>query len=70
MKDKARSYGELPATGYVRQAQLVPAIVPVSSATFWRWVKTGKFPAPVKLSQRVTAWQVEGVRQWLADRAA
>ena len=31
--------GELPATGYVRQSQLIPAIVPFSSATLWRNVK-------------------------------
>jgi predicted DNA-binding transcriptional regulator AlpA len=41
------------------------AIVPISSATFWRKVRAGKFPAPVKLSERVTAWRAEDVRQWL-----
>ncbi len=57
--------GELPATGYVRQAQLIPAIVPFSSATLWRKVKTGDFPQPVKLSERITAWRVEDVRAWM-----
>jgi prophage regulatory protein len=57
--------GQLPATGYVRQAQLIPAILPFSSATFWRKVKAGTFPAPVKLSQRVTAWRVDDVRAWM-----
>jgi prophage regulatory protein len=56
---------QLPETGYLRQAQLIPVIVPVSAATLWRWVKAGKFPAPVKLSERVTAWSVESVRAWL-----
>jgi prophage regulatory protein len=62
--------GELPANGYVRQSQLIPAIIPVSSATFWRWIKAGKFPAPVKLSERVSAWPVESVRAWLAAQEA
>jgi len=60
--------GQLPATGYVRQAQLVPIIVPFSAATLWRKVKAGEFPKPVKLSQRVTAWRVEDVRQWMQAR--
>ena len=68
--------GRLPESGYIRQAELigkpkagVPAIVPVSSATLWRMVKAGDFPPPVKLSQRVTAWPVESVRSWMADRS-
>ena len=32
-------------------------IVPFSSATLWRKVKTGAFPSPVKLSERVTAFR-------------
>lgn len=57
----------LPATGYVRQAQLVPHIIPFSAATLWRKVKAGTFPAPVKLSAGVTAWKVEDVRAWMAE---
>jgi len=43
--------------------------VPFSSATLWRKVKSGEFPAPKKLSERVTAWRVEDVRQWLNTQA-
>ena len=63
-------FGELPAAGYVRQAQLIPDILPFSSATLWREVKAGSFPTPVKLSRRVTAWRVEDVRQWMLSRTA
>lgn len=62
MPKTASPIGELLATGYIRQAQLIPAIIPVSSPTLWRMVKAGTFPAPVKLSARVTAWRVEDVR--------
>jgi prophage regulatory protein len=58
---------DLPAAGYVRQSQLIPSIVPFSSATLWRRVKDGTFPRPVKLSARVTAWSVSAVRAWLAN---
>ncbi len=64
------SLGELPVTGFVRQSQLIPSVVPFSSATLWRKVKAGEFPRPVKLSERVTAWRVEDVRAWMLSRAA
>jgi predicted DNA-binding transcriptional regulator AlpA len=58
----------LPAMGYVRQSQLIPAIIPISSATLWREVCSGEFPKPVKLSARITAWRVEDVREWMKSR--
>ena len=61
-------FGSLPAIGYVRQSQLIPAILPFSSATLWRMVKNRTFPAPVKLSERVTAWKVESIREWMQSR--
>jgi len=69
MAQNSRSFGELPATAYVRQAQLIPVPVPFSSATLWRRVKAGTFPRPVKLAERVTAWRVADVRRWLANPA-
>lgn len=56
---------DLPTTGYVRESKLVPHILPVSRATLWRMVKADKFPKPIKLSSRITAWRVEDVRAWL-----
>lgn len=65
----ASTFDNLPASGYIRQAQLIPAVVPFSSATLWRKCKSGQFVAPVKLSSRVTAWNVGAVRQWLEKQA-
>jgi predicted DNA-binding transcriptional regulator AlpA len=55
----------LPSTGYVRQSQLIPNILPFSPATLWRKVKNGSFPAPVKLSERITAWNVNDIKDWM-----
>lgn len=62
----------LPQTGYVRQPLLVgdskngaPGILPFSASTLWRRVRAGTFPAPVKLSDRITAWKAEDIRKWL-----
>jgi prophage regulatory protein len=60
--------GEPPPTGYYRQSQLIPGIIPFSSATLWRKVKAGTFPAPVKLSERVTAWRAADVAAWMQAR--
>lgn len=65
MAKRLNRFGELPATGYVREFHLIPGALPFSTATLWRKVKAGTFPKPVKLSERVTAWRVEDVREWL-----
>lgn len=59
------TFDTMPDAGYLRQAQLIPHVVPFSSATLWRKCKAGEFPKPVKLSERVTAWEVGAVRHWL-----
>jgi predicted DNA-binding transcriptional regulator AlpA len=63
------SFDSLPDTGFLRQAQLIPHVVPISSATLWRGVVSGAFPRPVKLSERVTAWRVGDVRKWMDSKA-
>ncbi len=39
----------------------IPAIIPVSRSTFLNWVKSGKAPAAIKLSERTTAWKIEDI---------
>jgi predicted DNA-binding transcriptional regulator AlpA len=65
MASNPKPYGAMPATGYMRQSQLIPTIFPFSSATLWRMVKAGTFPRPVKLGPRITAWRVEDIRELL-----
>lgn len=31
--------------------------IPVSKSTFWAGIKKGKFPKPVKLTERTSAWR-------------
>lgn len=40
----------------------------LSRSTLYARVKTGGFPAPVKLGERAVAWSVESVRTWIAER--
>jgi prophage regulatory protein len=61
----------LPLTGLVRLQQIVgdpnaappiPAVIPVSKSTWWAGVRSGRYPKPVKLGERVTAWRWEDIR--------
>ena len=70
-------FDALPDSAFIRESQLVqspkrpetPAPLPFSAPTLWRKVKAGTFPAPVKLSERVTAWNVGTVRAWMTAQA-
>nr|WP_297383454.1 AlpA family phage regulatory protein [uncultured Roseateles sp.] len=62
------SHLDLPATGFLRQPQVL-AFVPISKSTLWRRIKARTFPLPLKLSPRVTVWRVEDVRNWIAQQA-
>ena len=55
-------------TGFLRERQIRPGMVPVAHSTFWQWIKEEKFPAPVKLSERVTAWRVADVQAWIDNQ--
>lgn len=50
----------LPETGFVR-LPVVLAHIPVSRSLWWEGVRTGRFPKPVKLAPRVTAWRAEDI---------
>jgi prophage regulatory protein len=51
----------LPETGFVRLSSILK-IIPVGKSTWWEGIKTGRFPKPVKLGTRITAWRVEDIR--------
>jgi predicted DNA-binding transcriptional regulator AlpA len=51
----------LPETGFVRLPTIL-RIYPIGRSTWWQGVKDGKFPKPVKLGERTTAWRVEDIK--------
>ena len=57
----------LPSKGYLRIKQILPNPVPVSPATWWEWVRSGKAPKPYKLGPKITAWKAEDIHQFLDD---
>lgn len=58
----------LPAEGYVRLPSIL-AVFPVSQTTWLNGVKDGKYPKPVKLGARTSAWKVEDIRKLLEGAA-
>ena len=58
---------ELPQTGFLRLSAIVAphGPIPVSKSTWWAGVKDGRYPKPVKLSTRITAWRVEDIRAFI-----
>lgn len=71
----------LPETGFLRLPQIVgkpatkkapaiPAVIPVCKSTWWAGVRTGRYPRPVKLGPRTTAWRVEDIRALIEREAA
>ncbi|MFC5741193.1 helix-turn-helix transcriptional regulator [Dyella tabacisoli] len=71
----------LPETGYLRlpqivgkpateTAQAIPALIPVSKSTWWAGVRSGRYPKPTKLGERITAWRVEDIRALIEKMAA
>lgn len=57
---------KLPETGFLRINQVL-TIIPVSKSSWWAGVKTGRYPTPVKLGPRTTAWSVESLRALIAS---
>ena len=53
---------------FVRQADLIPGMLPFSPATLWRKVKKGEFPQPISLSAGVTAWRRADIEAWIHAR--
>ncbi|MBQ9105920.1 MAG: AlpA family phage regulatory protein [Mailhella sp.] len=51
---------ELPVIGFLRLPQVLE-IIPVSKSTWCQGGKDGRFPKPVKLGPKTTAWRVEDI---------
>lgn len=69
----------LPDLGFLRLRQIigdkkasppVAPLYPVSRSSWWAGVKDGRYPAPVKLGPRTTAWRATDIRALLQNVGA
>jgi predicted DNA-binding transcriptional regulator AlpA len=65
----ASSFQNLPNTGFLRLRSIIGpnGLIPVGRSTWWAGVKSGRFPKPVKLGARITAWRVEDIRSFIEN---
>ncbi len=54
----------IPDIGFLRLPEILE-IIPVSKSTWWSGVKSGRFPKPVKLGPRTTAWSCASIREYV-----
>ena len=52
----------IPETGFVRLSQVL-SVIPIGKTCWWEGVKSGRFPKPIKLTERCTAWRAEDIRE-------
>jgi predicted DNA-binding transcriptional regulator AlpA len=62
--DALKNFDLLPDSAHVRQP-VVEALFGCSGSTVWRMVKRKNLPAPRKLSERISAWNVGELRKKL-----
>ncbi|GEO17858.1 helix-turn-helix transcriptional regulator [Microvirga aerophila] len=62
---------QLPLTGFVRLPGILApnGPIPISKSTWWAGIKDGRYPKPVKLGPRITAWRVEDIRALITEAA-
>lgn len=60
-----------PKAGLVRLKDILAPTgpIPVSRSTWWAGVKDGRFPRPVKLGPKTTAWRAEDIRALFEHQA-
>ena len=67
MTDQLKSESVFVA-GFLRLPQVL-AIYPVSKSTWWAGVRDGRFPKPVRLSRRCTAWRTSDIRDLIEGKS-
>lgn len=67
-KEVYNSKNLLPSEGFIR-LNIVIKTCGIARSTVWAWVKQGRFPKPIKISPKVSAWNVQDIRMWLANPA-
>ena len=67
-------FNNFPSSGFVRIDQIIGnpekgfvPVIPVKKATWWKGVKEGVFPRPLKILPQVTVWRAEDILAYIAS---
>ena len=58
----------LPDQGFVRLPQVL-AMIPVSRSSWYAGIKSGRFPKPVALGPRTSAWKISDIKALIEQSA-
>jgi predicted DNA-binding transcriptional regulator AlpA len=61
------SQSTIPTTGYIRRFRMA-VMLGISLATLDRWVRNGTMPKPMKLGEKITAFDAVEINRWLEER--
>jgi prophage regulatory protein len=48
----------------------ITPIIPISKTAWWKGVAEGKYPQPIKLSEKVTVWRADEVQKLVDEICA
>lgn len=54
----------LPRSGFLRLSSIIAPAgpLPIGRSTWWRGVKSGRFPKPIKLGPNTTVWKADDIQ--------
>lgn len=61
-----KSGGETDEGALLRERQILQ-LIPVSRATFRRWLRSGMFPPGFRLCGQITVWRAQIVQAWIDE---
>jgi prophage regulatory protein len=66
---KTKTYPEI---GFLRLRDVIggkgdPGIIPVSRSSWYKGIAEGRYPRPVKLGERMSAWRVDVIRRLVEE---
>jgi len=56
----------IPHTGFLRLDQVLQ-LIPISQSSWYSGIKNGRFPQPIKLGPRTTAYRAEDIRKLIDE---
>ncbi len=59
-------YDNIFESGFLRLPQVLQ-LIPVSKSTWWAGVKSGRFPKPIKMGERISVWRTEDIRKLIQE---
>jgi prophage regulatory protein len=71
---QATNHTTMQDTGFLREWDIIPnkkrqtkGLIPIGRTSWYAGIKSGKYPAPVKLTERISAWKAEDIAKLIQE---